>query len=177
MLTWDQKFYQGRVPKETRWSRRLLLRQKLPGRNWYIDYLQALLLLSVLTTRAVTKTKEERRGRGDGSSEEIWLSASLDIVRVIAIIMVIATTTIIAIILIICVIIIFASVGQHHHYYHRTLVSGRTIGKDITLVSRRAPPHTAKGKTKPLQNNLDDDKFLVDGVREPIKNVLAEFVR
>ena len=116
-----------------------------------------------LTTRAVTKTKEERSGRGDGSSEEIWLSASLDIVRVIAIIMVIAITTIITIILTICVIIIFASVGQHLHY-HRTLVSGRTIGKDITLVSRRAPPHTAKGKTKPLQNNLDDDTFLVDGV-------------
>ena len=121
-----------------------------------------------LTTRAVTKTKEERSGRGDGSSEEIWLSASFDIFRVIAIIaiiiMVIPITTIIAIILIICVIIIFASVGQHHHYYHRTLVSGRTIGKDITLVSKRAPPHTAKGKTKPLQNNLDDDTFLVDGV-------------
>ena len=120
-----------------------------------------------LTTRAVTKTKEERSGRGDGSSEEIWLSASFDIFRVIAIIaiiiMVIPITTIITIILTICVIIIFASVGQHHHY-HRTLVSGRTIGKDITLVSRRAPPHTAKGKTKPLQNNLDDDTFLVDGV-------------
>ena len=114
----------------------------------------------------MTKTKEERRGRGDGSSEEIWLSASFDIflvIAIIAIIMVIVITTIIPIILIICVIIIFASVGQHHHY-HRTLVSGRTIGKDITLVSRRAPPHTAKGKTKPLQNNLDDDTFLVDGV-------------
>ena len=57
----------------------------------------------------MTKTKEERRGRGDGSSEEIWLSASFDIFRVIviiAIIMVIAITTIIAMIIIIANIII-----------------------------------------------------------------------
>ena len=28
------------------------------------------------TIRAVTKTNDERRGRGEGSSDEIWLSAS-----------------------------------------------------------------------------------------------------
>ena len=72
-----------------------------------------------LTTRAVTKTKEERSGRGDGSSEEIWLSASLDIFRVIAIIAIIMVISITTIIAIICVIIILALVGQHHHY-HRT---------------------------------------------------------
>ena len=34
-----------------------------------------------------------------------------------------------------------------------TLVRGRTIGKDRKLVTKRAPPQTAKGKRKPLGQN------------------------
>ena len=40
-----------------------------------------------------------------------------------------------------------------------TLVRGRTIGKDRKLVTKRAPPQTAKGKRKPLeQKGYDDEK-------------------
>ena len=47
--------------------------------------------------------------------------------------------------------------GNHVIIIMITFVRGRTIGKDIKLVTRRAPPQKAKGKRKPLEQNENEN--------------------